>query len=984
MVTHSKSKGSVTGTSEPSTVTPSIDTPSTSVASTGPDRARVFVRLENGIKILVPVSQDSTVHDLHVQTLRRAKSFGVRGTTNDTTLGSTGSDRIVFCGEDSLADTLEFTNSSTFTLGSFHTAASQIDQESVEARDILSMQLDSRQAGHISAASYTSSSSGGDSSVYIRWISLEAAMGTPRLRKIPIDKVPIPCDTTMHEFHQIAIDRLCGSRKKGSCTNPQQLNLFLRECQLYAKGNPATFTDMGLRGSKHAPLDIFVEFIGPEDRFALSMLSRSTNPRDLWSFNSTNRGMSTFVTSLQVLFKEIARERCSLDGIGEALLELTHFPPVVLALEAIYESGFGNHTQSGPLLLVASAFYALCRMMVPQSMCVSSENALEASRQVMCWLYCLRSEASITNGEPSSLVYRAQIRDSNNEEFPDVAPAFKPFQEVDIRIPSLNRTSHDTKTLLVSIEEGEESLCQLLGLAIHTNGFLPWNHYFQPANGWNTLWNQEIVQTPPRNQFSALIDTANSVEAFRVVGPLQLGVCLAVELPVITLSATGYVSKYDHEDMLCGERRFITWNPVEKKVSLPENPGQFLMQKLDPIVVQRKRNREWELDAWPVSTASGISGAPDEAIVICVDISLSMNEPMDDTWIPDQDSSGADPTRLDEVKEFFKNLSLRISALNLSTHLGLVTFSSGNDVVVRQPLTPIHLNFNQQLNNITPRGRTAIFNALDTAKVELENLKDQFPQTNCRIILLTDGEDNNSSVVPSNISGELLDANIVLDAVVIGEDQTANLFRICKQTGGYAFAPQTQQALFQIFLLETMIDIRTRPDIIQVQLPLEGNWEDFEPKAADMTDPFDFPPCRPHPNIDDYFIALADADRFMGRSSRRSSVSVSTTVSGAGGTSRILLGEIRAAIANPHNFIDIYVSQSNMGFWKVVMQGPPNSPYSKGIFLLYVEIGDEFPRRPPQARFLTPVLHPNITKVRPIGDLSFLSSAHAPSILELS
>jgi len=135
MVSHSKSRRPITGTSESSTATRSIDTPSTSVASTGPDRAKFCVRLENGTKILVPVSQDSTVHDLHVQALRRAKSFGVRGTTNDTTLGSTGSDRIVFCGEDSLGDVLEFTNDSTFTLESFHTAASQIERESVESFD---------------------------------------------------------------------------------------------------------------------------------------------------------------------------------------------------------------------------------------------------------------------------------------------------------------------------------------------------------------------------------------------------------------------------------------------------------------------------------------------------------------------------------------------------------------------------------------------------------------------------------------------------------------------------------------------------------------------------------------------------------------------------------------------------------------------------------------------------------------------------------
>jgi len=67
-------------------------------------------------------------------------------------------------------------------------------------------------------------------------------------------------------------------------------------------------------------------------------------------------------------------------------------------------------------------------------------------------------------------------------------------------------------------------------------------------------------------------------------------------------------------------------------------------------------------------------------------------------------------------------------------------------------------------------------------------------------------------------------------------------------------------------------------------------------------------------------------------------------------------------LENQHEYIDVYVSESNMGFWKVVMQGPPSSPYEDGTFLLYIEFSDQFPRKAPTARFITPILHPNITK----------------------
>lgn len=89
-----------------------------------------------------------------------------------------------------------------------------------------------------------------------------------------------------------------------------------------------------------------------------------------------------------------------------------------------------------------------------------------------------------------------------------------------------------------------------------------------------------------------------------------------------------------------------------------------------------------------------------------------------------------------------------------------------------------------------------------------------------------------------------------------------------------------------------------------------------------------------------------------------------TTLGSAGGSARIILSEVKEMIKNPHHYMDVYVSERNMGYWKVVMQGPPASPYANGTFMLYLEIGSDFPLKPPSARFITPMLHPNITKVR--------------------
>lgn len=44
------------------------------------------------------------------------------------------------------------------------------------------------------------------------------------------------------------------------------------------------------------------------------------------------------------------------------------------------------------------------------------------------------------------------------------------------------------------------------------------------------------------------------------------------------------------------------------------------------------------------------------------------------------------------------------------------------------------------------------------------------------------------------------------------------------------------------------------------------------------------------------------------------------------------------------------------------MPGPPESTYAGGTFLLYVEMGEDYPMSPPKARFVTSVYHPNINR----------------------
>lgn len=47
----------------------------------------------------------------------------------------------------------------------------------------------------------------------------------------------------------------------------------------------------------------------------------------------------------------------------------------------------------------------------------------------------------------------------------------------------------------------------------------------------------------------------------------------------------------------------------------------------------------------------------------------------------------------------------------------------------------------------------------------------------------------------------------------------------------------------------------------------------------------------------------------------------------------------------------------------------------RGVFLLYVDIGEKYPTKPPEAKFITPILHPNVMKA------SLLRNLHTNNLL---
>ena len=46
--------------------------------------------------------------------------------------------------------------------------------------------------------------------------------------------------------------------------------------------------------------------------------------------------------------------------------------------------------------------------------------------------------------------------------------------------------------------------------------------------------------------------------------------------------------------------------------------------------------------------------------------------------------------------------------------------------------------------------------------------------------------------------------------------------------------------------------------------------------------------------------------------------------------------------------------------WNATINGPPNTPFEKGIFNIMLKFDTDYPVKPPSVKFITPMYHPNI------------------------
>lgn len=226
-------------------------------------------------------------------------------------------------------------------------------------------------------------------------------------------------------------------------------------------------------------------------------------------------------------------------------------------------------------------------------------------------------------------------------------------------------------------------------------------------------------------------------------------------------------------------------------------------------------------------------------------------------------------------------------------------------------------NFRRSVENMDSNGDTALWDAIKLAQTQIMKDAEKYPQAQRRIICLSDGNDTKSVAGVADLCFKLREDKILVDSLLIGQDDNKDLKALSNMLGSYCFYPTTLTTALAICEMEPFLSQTERPppNAAAAGAPRTSalnNFYTMRNRAVFTVVTQDvFPKRKEHPRLNDSYIQLANCVR----SNTGTQSSLPTL------RATRLLVEMREMAANPHPMYDCYVSESDMFFWKVVMQG---------------------------------------------------------------
>jgi ubiquitin-protein ligase len=377
---------------------------------------------------------------------------------------------------------------------------------------------------------------------------------------------------------------------------------------------------------------------------------------------------------------------------------------------------------------------------------------------------------------------------------------------------------------------------------------------------------------------------------------------------------------------------------------------------------------ESSLSAKKLKMSAGLEPTPvppmhlHECVAICIDRSGSMRSEFNEVTLNvvkgETKSSIARRTRMEAVKAMFYAFRDRVESLGGcgSHQIGLIQFD--NHIEQMLDLTSQLDRFESIVDDVHPRGQTAIYTSIVEAAKMLRSQFDPESNVDLRVLVLTDGQ-SNTGIGPEEALREVNQIGAVVDAIIVGDSPDANLRKIVTASQGECYQINTLGEGFELLESESVVSLRARRGGTDKPPFTVRDMADFNAviqKEITAAGAVQRTPVLP-PDL---------ATKAVVPAANISDGSAASSVSP--GAAKRILQEIKAVAARSDNIstsssdgIHIFPAPDCISFWRALIKGPQGSPFEGGVFMLSVLIPDDYPFKPPRIVFETPIYHCNVS-----------------------
>lgn len=203
----------------------------------------------------------------------------------------------------------------------------------------------------------------------------------------------------------------------------------------------------------------------------------------------------------------------------------------------------------------------------------------------------------------------------------------------------------------------------------------------------------------------------------------------------------------------------LTSEAQQSAMSYGFRPANVDVPLTDPI------SPAFGVDPQGVQTILEVPGAD---VIVAVKNSWALNRKRADIMLVVDTSGSMEGEKIELVRAGLETFLMRILA---EDRVGLISFSSSARVVA--PLTPLSENrigLQRAIGDLRAQGKTAVFDALELARQELEALPPAEDDRIRAIVLLSDGADNASSITTDQLRQRFDETGISIFPVAYGAD----------------------------------------------------------------------------------------------------------------------------------------------------------------------------------------------------------------------